>query len=237
MRFIYLMLIPMILQSGKPDYEAFKKKFPSFKWDENGNYLTRLLNAKSFMDLEKEFELLSDDETYYYACNEDSSRLYFEYDLYHMEEGYLIKHVKKQYKRYAMLSRETDSYDLLMHAKHDDEGDRFYYLQSYDKNGNLIDEIEANKRITSSIYNSSFYQFLLMQKKGFKVFAYTTNQDQSHEDMRTKVVISDYEISDLGKFNFVSKDSVYLEKSDNHYAKFDNEPEPDDPVYKYWTLW
>lgn len=235
MQMIYILLIPMMLQLGKPDYEAFKTKFPSFKWDENGNHLTRPLNAKSYIDLRNQYSSLTEAENYYYACNQDSSRLYLEYDLYHMEEGYLIERVKKQYKRYAVLSLETERYDLLMHAKHDDDDNRFFYLQSYSKSGDLLDEMEVNQRIYEYAPVEPFYQYILMQKKGFKLFAYSRNSVEGEDP--TKVVISDYSIDDLGKFNFVSKDSVFLKNRMGKYANFDTEPWQDDPIYKYWTLW
>ncbi|WKV10939.1 hypothetical protein [Marivirga harenae] len=77
MRFISLLLIALIFHSDKIYYENFSSKFPSFKWDESGNYLTRHLNEMSFLDFEKEYELLTDSEYFYYACNQDSSRLYY----------------------------------------------------------------------------------------------------------------------------------------------------------------
>lgn len=30
---------------------------------------------------------------------------------------------------------------------------------------------------------------------------------------------------------------LVISKAMRAYSKFDIEPEPDDPVYKYWTLW
>lgn len=234
-KIIYLMLLTFIHHTdSKLDYKRFKAKFHSFKWDENGNYLTRPLNAKSYIDLRNEYSLLTDEENYYYACNQDSSRLYLEYDLYHMEEGYLIKHVKKQYNRYAVLSLETDQYDLLMHAK-TEKDNTFFYLQSYNKSGDLLDEMEVNQRIYEYAPVEPFYQYILMQKKGFKLFAYSRNAVEGEDP--TKVVIRDYAIDDLGQFSLVSKDSTYLKRSINTYSKFNNEPETDDPVYKYWTLW
>lgn len=192
------------------------------------------MNAKSYIDLRNEYSLLTDAENYYYACNQDSSRLYLEYDLYHMEEGYLIKHIKEQYNRYAILSMETDHYDLLMHAKPEKEN-TFFYLQSYSKSGDLLDEMEVNQRIYEYAPVEPFYQYILIQKKGFKLFAYSRNTVEGQYP--TKVVISDYTIDNLGKFSIVSKDSAFLEKRINKYASFDTEPWPDDPVYKYWTLW
>ncbi|WKV10938.1 hypothetical protein [Marivirga harenae] len=154
-----------------------------------------------------------------------------------MEDGNFLKHVKKKHKRYAILSLKKPEYDLLMHATYDDDNNKYFYLQSFDKEGRLIDEKLANQRTIESIESDAFFQFLIIKKEGFKVFAYSDNENTNIDYKKTKVVIEEYEIDSIGQFNLSSKDSVFLDKPLFKYSKFDVEPEPDDPVYKYWTLW
>jgi len=234
MRLINLLLILMMLQAVRPDYEVFKTNFPSIKWDENGNYLTRHFNNKTFLDLEKEYERLSDAQSYFYVCDQDSSNFFYEYDLYHMEEGYLIKHVKKEYKHYPIFLIERNNYNLIMYSKYDRQN-RNYYLRSFNKLGNLVDVKLINQVILGDVESNPSFQFSLIKQNGFKIFSYQINENS--DDMETKVEMTDYKIDSLGQFTLLSKDSVFLKRSINKYDEFSHMPEGDDPARKYWTLW
>lgn len=234
MRGAFFLMIIFILQTKIPNYQEFIHKFSKIDWDENGSFLTRQFNAKSFLDLESEYELLSDAESYFYICDQDSSNFFYEYDLYHMEEGYLIEHVKKKYKHYPILSIDRGNYNLIMFSKYDRQN-RHYYLKSFNKSGDVVDTKLVNQVIFDNVESKPSFQFSLITQDGFKIFDYQINDEIS--EMQTKVKMADYKIDSLGYFKLVSEDSTFLKKSINNYDEFIHMPEGDDPARKYWTLW
>jgi hypothetical protein len=239
MKYIFLLVLITLTQVNK--YEEFIEVFPEIRYDEYGNYLTRNLNWKTVQDLRKDFKLIPDDQSYVFLCDEDSSKFYFEYDRYHMEEGYFIERARYNYDHYAILKMERENFSIFLYSRFDKWADRFL-LRSFDNSGGLVDELVVNEEIRS--YTSASldrFSYSLINSDSIKVFNYKDAENPNQEDEKpplvTKVVIENYAIDSLGRFNRVDVDSVLLSKPMRAYSKFDIEPEPDDPVYKYWTLW
>ncbi|WP_296622713.1 hypothetical protein, partial [Marivirga sp.] len=126
-------------------------------------------------------------------------------------------------------------------SRFDNKAERFV-LRSFNKTGKKIDELVVNEEIRS--YTSASldrFSYSLINSDSIKVFNYKDAENPNQEDEKsplvTKVVIENYAIDSLGRFNRVDVDSVLLSKPMRAYSKFDVEPEVDDPVYKFWTLW
>lgn len=223
------------------EYKQFVDTFPSLKFDENGNYMTRELNGIDAPELKESYSLLPNNQSFIYLCDRDSSKFYFEYDRYHMEEGHFIGKAKFNYKHYAVTKLEQKNHDLLLYSKFDKWAER-YILRTFDKTGGNIDELIVNEEIREYTSASlSRFSHSLISPVSIKVFNYDDVENPSTKDKKTplvtKVVIEDYVIDSLGRFDKVAVDSIVLSKPMRAYTKFNNEPEPDDPVYKYWTLW
>jgi len=237
MKAFYLSILLLIIQG---DFDQFIELFPEIKYDEYGNFLTRKLNGKDYSDLQNDYPLISDDQSFFHLCNKDSAKLQYVYGLYDMDKGIVTKYVKKLYKHYAISFFRKEDINFVLYSKFDNQAERFL-LVSFDKEGKKVDELVVNQEIrsyTSASLNQ--FRFSLINPNSIKIFNYEDSENPNKEDntpLFTKIVIEDYAIDNLGNFNKVAEDSVVLSKPMRAYSKFNIEPEADDPVYKYWTLW
>lgn len=235
------MIITLILCMQSDPYMNFITLFPKAKYDEYGNYFTRKLSTNSYVDLKEQFTLISDNQSFKFLCDEDSSSLFYKYDLYQMEEGYLIEVVKEKYKHYAISSFQRDNYDMVLYSKYDSENER-YYLKSFSKEGEKIDELLSNEIIyEGSSAGIDKFRFSIISLDNIKTFTYDDVVNPNKKDKKTplitKVVIEDYSIDSLGRFTKVAVDSILLSQPVRAYTDFIGQPEGDDPARRYWTLW
>jgi len=149
--------------------------------------------------------------------------------------------VREKYKHYAVARITNPNFDVVLFSKFDSDSERFF-IRSFNKKGSLIDELKINEEVrigTGASLNR--FSSSLISPDSIKVFTYDDAENPNKGDEKTplvtKVVIENYAIDSLGRFNKVAVDSVVLVKPMEVYTKFNNEPEADDPVYKYWTLW
>ncbi len=227
------------IQAG--NYLEFISIFPKVKFDEYGNYFSRKLNANCYVDLRNKFANVPDNLSFKYLCDEDSSNFFYEYNLYHMEEGHLIEVVKEKYSHYAITSFQKVNYDMILYSKFDSDNEKLF-LRSFNKEGIKIDELLVNEIIyEGSSAGVDKFRFSLINPDSIKVFTYDDAEKPIYKDEKspwnTKVLIEDYVIDSLGKFNKVAVDSTLLSKPLRSYTEFIHMPEGDDPARKYWTLW
>ena len=198
--------------SIQSEYHQFISVFPKGKYNGYGYYLTRSLNGKYYSDLLEEYPVLPDSLSFTYLCDEDSSKFFYEYDLYHMEEGYLIKHVKKNYRHHAIASFRRKAYDMVLYSKYSRE-DRYYYLRTFDKKGNKVDEVVISEAILD---NASPYSYKtgVLAKDTFSIYSYTDIEEGEAATLeniyKSKVLTDNYKIDSFGRFDLISKDSVFL---------------------------
>lgn len=237
MKAYYLSIILLLFQGG---YHEFISLFPKIKYDEYGNYLTRELNSTDYSDLPNDYSRIADDYSFIYLCDRDSSKFEYEYGLYDMDEDRDLGVVREKYKHYAVARINNPNFDVVFFSKFDSDNERFF-IRSFNKKGSLIDELKINEEVRTGT-GASLDRFAssLISPDSIKVFTYDDVENLNKEDEKTplvtKVVIENYAIDSIGRFNKVIVDSVLLSKPMRAYTKFDSEPEPDDPVYKYWTL-
>jgi hypothetical protein len=238
MRIQILTILFLVVQT---DYDNFKNTFPKIENDEYGNYLTRSLNKKDYPQLSEEYPLIPDSSSFTYICDGDSSKFKFTYGLYDMDKDKVTGYVNQKYKHFAIFSITEPKFDLVLYSRFDNKSERFV-VRSFSKKGKKIDELIVNEEIRS--YTSASldrFSYSLINSDSIKVFNYKNVKNPKKEDensgLVTKVIIENYAIDTLGRFNKVDMDSVLLSKSMSVYTKFDREPEVDDPIYKYWTLW
>lgn len=235
------MIIFVSLLFYQENYKIFISQFPKVKNDENGNYLTRYLSSKSYTDLAKEYDLVSDDNSFNYLCDKDSSKFQYRYGLYNMDEDRYTGFITEVFKHYAIGYFKKSDYDLILFSKFSDKSEK-YILRTFSVRGDLLDELIINEyKYENTGISPEFFRFSLINQDLIKVFTYDDMENIILKDGKptfsTKVLIEDYEIDSLGKFKKVAVDTVSLHKSLTTYTRFDLEPEIDDPVYKYWTLW
>lgn len=238
MKLYYLSIVLLFFQGG---YHEFISLFLKVKYDEYGNYLTRGLNSKDYSDLPNDYTLIADDYSFVYLCDRDSSKFEYEYGLYDMDEDRDLGVVSERYKHYAVARIANPNFDVVLFSKFDSDNERFF-IRSFNKKGYLIDELKVNEEVRTGT-GASLDKFTssLISPDSIKVFNYDDVENPNREDIKTplvtKVVIENYALDSLGRFNKVGVDSTILSKPMRVYTKFNNEPEPDDPVYKYWTLY
>ncbi len=169
MKGLYLILLLSLIGG---EYTQFIELFPQAKLDRNGNFLTRSLNWNNYADLKEKYPIVSEDNSFIFLCDQDSSKLYYEYDLYHMEEGYLIEHVKENFVHHAIASFRRKEYDMVIYSKYGPD-DEHYYLRSFDKKGNPLDELMVNKKMYegTSVALDTF-SFSLINSNNLKVYSY-----------------------------------------------------------------
>ena len=219
-------------------YDKLLELFPEAEYNVYGNYLTRSLNWNNYSDLEK-YTIVPDHLSFVYLCDEDSSKFFYEYDLYHMEDGYLIKHVKESYDHYAVASFRKHNYDMFIYSKYGPDSEQ-YYLRSFDKNGRKIDELMINEIVYAgtSIVAEKFRSSVI-ENDTIKTFSYKDslmhNKENNLDQVIANVLIDSYSIDTLGRFHLASTDSVVLSKSIQNYRNFNVQPNADDPIAKYWT--
>lgn len=236
-----LQILTILFLFIQTDYHNFKDTFPKIEYDEYGNYLTRNLNKKDYPQLSEEYPLIPESASFTYICDSDSSNFQYKYGLYDMDKDRITRYVTEIYKHFAIFSLTEAHFDLVLYSRFDNKAERFV-LRSFNKTGKKIDELVVNEEIRS--YTSASldrFSYSLINSDSIKVFNYkdadNPNQEDEKSPLVTRVVIKNYAIDSLGRFNRVDVDSVLLSKPMRAYSKFDIEPEPDDPVYKYWTLW
>ncbi|MEQ9378786.1 MAG: hypothetical protein RIG68_26595 [Imperialibacter sp.] len=237
MKAYYLFILLFFFQDN---FTEFLGLFPKAKMDENGSLLTRALNSKDNSDLLKQYETIPDAHSFSYLCDGDSSKFQYEYGLYDMDKGEEVGIVKESYKHAAIASISARNFDMVLFSKFDSDNER-YYIRSFDKKGTRIAELMINEEVRVGTGASLVrFSFSLINENRINVFTYCDVKNPNREEektLRTKVVVEDYSIDSLGRFTKVAMDSVFLVKPKGAYANFDSEPEVDDPIYKYWTLW
>ncbi len=215
-------------------FNEFIKLFPKVSYDENGTYLTRYLNSHSVVNLKNNYTIIPDRLSLNNLVDGDSSRLFYKSRFYNVDEDRYLESIEHN-NFYAIKSIVAPQYKLVIYANFYLEN-KYFYLKSFDKEGHPNGMQLINEVIYASAIADYSYKYTLFTEGGFRIFSYKKNNDNDHEEMKTKVVISCYEIDKRGFFKLSLKDSTYLGGSINQYSKFDSEPEVDDPVYKYWTL-
>jgi|GEM_PF-4545702 hypothetical protein len=234
-------LIVIILLVQGDSYNDFVNIFPKIEYDEYGNFLTRELSAKTYSNLAKEYDIIPNNLSFKYLCDSDSSKFKYEYGLYNMDEDRYTKFVTEFYKHYAVSSWKKQNYVAVIYSKFDNRKDKFL-LRTFNNQGDLVNELTINEyKYEGSGITPEFFSFSLISPDSIKLFTYNDTENPESEDEKsplvTKVVIENYAIDSLGRFNRVDVDSVLLSKPMRAYSNFDVEPEVDDPVYKFWTLW
>lgn len=236
MRTAFLFLLSLLSHT---DYEDFIHLFSEARYNAKDYYPTRSLNWNDYSDLSDRYSVVPDERSFVFLCDEDSSKLFYEYDLYHMEEGYLIEHVKEEYDHYAIASFRRNNHDMVIYSKYGPDNER-YYLRSFDKKGSKVDELMVNEIVYegTSIVAKKF-RFSLINDNSVKIFSYRDStlydKDSESNQLVAKVLIEDYTIDSLGRFNLANTDSVFLSKSIQDYRNFNTQPNVDDPIAKYWT--
>lgn len=215
-------------------FNEFVKLFPRVKYDENGNYLTRFLNSHSVVDLKDNYSIIPDRLSLDNLLDGDSSRLFYKNKFYNVDEDRYLESIE-HHNFYAIKSIVASQYKLVIYANYYLDN-KLFYLKSFDNAGHSNGIHLINEVIYESANTDYSYKYTLFIDGGFRTFSYAKNQDSNKDSMKTKVVISCYEIDRKGVFIPSLKDSIYLVGYINNYSKFDSEPEVDDPVYKYWTL-
>ncbi len=233
--------IAIILLVQGDAYHNFVNTFPKIKYDEYGNFLSRKLSAKTYSDLAEEYNLIPNGLSFKYLCDKDSLKFKYEYGLYNMDEDRYTEFVTEFYKFYAVSSWIRQDYAAVIYSKFDNRTDKFL-LRTFSNLGDLIDELTINEyKYEGSGITPESFSFSLINPDSIKVFTYATLNNPNKEDKKTplvtNVVIEGYAIDSLGRFNKVTVDSVILFKPIRTYMKFNIEPEADDLVHKYWTLW
>ena len=219
-------------------YDKFLELFPEARYNVYGNYLTRSLNWNNYSDLEK-YTIVPDHLSFVYLCDEDSTKFFYEYDLYHMEDGYLIEHVKESYDHYAVASFKRHNYSMIIYSKYGPDSEQ-YHLRSFDKNGRKIDELMINEMIYegTSIVAEKFRSSVI-EDDTIKTFSYKDsfihNEEDNLDQVIANVLIDSYSIDTSGRFHLVGTDSVLLSKPIQNYRNFNVQPNADDPIATYWT--
>lgn len=235
-----LFILLILLSIQQDDFSTFKNNFPTIRLDENGSYLTRSLSGLSPSQLPGQFNHIPTDLSLKYLLDSDSGKLQYKYVAYNYDTDEAVE-LNIDYKYFAVGKFQSKGFDLLIYSRFDTESENFI-LRSFDKSGKFMDEIYVNQ----SLYEGNGvsldkFRFSLISPDSIKVFTYDDAENPNKGDEKTplvtKVVIENYAIDSLGRFNKVAVDSVVLVKPMEVYTKFNNEPEADDPVYKYWTLW
>lgn len=242
MKSLYLLLLTLLITGLISGYEQFIATFPEGEYNGNNNYLTRSLIGKTNFDLEEKYPLVSESLSFIYLCDKDSSKFFYEYDLYHMEVGYLIEHIRQNYDHYAIASFKRNSYNLVVYSKHNGSlEERHYYLRSFDKEGKKIDEIEIGNLIPEGNNTSYSYKFSTIRHQTVKTFSYRDSVSfENRKELKApnaKVLIDTYKIDSLGRFNLMMSDSIFLKGKVIDYDNFDSQPNADDPIAPYWTQW
>ena len=153
-------------------YHDFINIFPEIKYDENGNFLTRKLSAKTYSSLAKEYNLVPNNLSFKYICNNDSSNFKYEYGLYNMDEDRYTEYVTEIYKHYAVSSWKKENYSAFIYSKFDNNTDKFI-LKTLNNNGNLIDELIINEyKYEGSGITPEFFSFSLINSDSVKVFTF-----------------------------------------------------------------
>ncbi len=236
----YYLILLLLLATG--DYARFIEVFPKAKLNRNGNFLTRSLKWDNYTDLEEKYPIVSEESSFVFLCDQDSSKLFYEYDLYHMEEGYLIEHVKENFVHHAIASFRKKEYDMAIYSKYGIEN-YYHFLRSFDQAGNKVNELLINEVNFGDSFNaySYSYKYALISEDSLSVYSYMNNQppDNVKNDtlMETKVLIEKYSVDNKGSFNLTYKDSLFLKGNVSDYNNFNMQPNADDPIAKYWTQW
>lgn len=235
-----LLVFIFLLGIQQDDFSSFRNSFPDIRLDENGNYLTRSLSGLSPSQLPEKFNNLSSPLSLKYLLDSDSSQLQYKYIAYNYDTDE-AKEISAYYNHFAIGKLEQEKFDLMIYSRFDPESERFI-LRSFDKSGNLMDEICINQaNYEGGGVSLDEFRFSLISLDSIKVFNYNDIENLNKEDVKTplvtKVVIEDYAIDSIGRFNKVAVDSMLLSKPMRAYTEFIHMPEGDDPARKYWTLW
>ena len=235
------LIIISFLLLFQTDYQQLTEFFPKIRYDENGNLLTRHLNAKSYVDLKNEFKRIPDTLSFKYLCDNDTSKFIYKYRLFNMDEDRWTEMIRKKFDHYGIFQFKKGMHYFLIYSKYDTDDQKFF-MRSFDSEGNKADELLINEVAHSEAgIDLSRVRFSLINPDGIKVFSYADAENQNKGNNKTllvtKVVIEDYAIDNLGRFNKVAIDSMLLHKPMNAYLGFIHMPEGDDPARKYWTLW
>ena len=231
----------MIFCLLQADFPIFTGHFNELRWDEYGNFLTRRLNGLSYSDLPKKFNEIPKPLSLKYLLDSDTSKLQYKYIAYNYDTDE-SKELVEDYKHYAIGLIKHKSYDLFIYSRFNDEDENFF-MKSISKAGKSVDEIAVSQMIhEEGGVGLEVVRFSLISPDSIKVFTYEYAENPDRKENKktplvTKVVIEDYAIDSLGKFNKVAIDSMLLSKPMNAYLGFIHMPEGDDPVRKYWTLW
>lgn len=235
-----ILVFLFLLGMQQDDFLAFRNSFSDIRLDENKNYLTRSLSGLSPSQLPENFDAISNTLSLKYLLDLDSSKLQYKYIAYNYDTDE-AREISTNYKHFAIGKFQQKKFDLMIYSRFDTENENFI-LRSFNKSGKLVDEIYINQaKYEGGGISLDKFSFSLISRDSIKIFNYhdTNNSDKEVKktSLVTKVVIENYAIDSLGRFNKVAVDSVLLSKPMGAYMKFNNEPETDDPVYKYWTLW
>lgn len=238
MKNIILIVFLLLLQK---DYHELAELFPEVKYDENGNFLSRSLNAKNYVDLKSEFKRIPDALSFKYLCDSDTSKFIYKYRVFNMDEDQWSDTIRQKFDHYGIVQFKKENCDFLIYSKYGTDDQRFF-MRSFDSEGNKMDELLINEVAHSETgIDLSRVRFSLINPNSVKVFNYYDAENPNKEDTKTplvtKVVIEDYAIDSLGKFNKLGVDSTVLSKPMSAYTQFIHMPEGDDPARKYWTLW
>lgn len=235
-----LFILLFLLSIQQDDFSTFKNNFPTIRLDENGSYLTRSLSGLSPSQLPGQFNHIPTDLSLKYLLDSDSDKLQYKYVAYNYDTDEAVE-LNIDYKYFAVGKFQSKEFDLLIYSRFDTESENFI-LRSFDKSGKFMDEIYVNQ----SLYEGNGvsldkFRFSLISPDSIKVFTYDDAENPNKEDKKTplvtKVVIEDYAIDSIGRFNQVAVDSMLLSKPMNAYLGFIHMPEGDDPARKYYTLW
>jgi hypothetical protein len=235
-----LLVFLFLLGIQQDDFLTFRNSFLDFRLDENGNYLTRNLSGLSPSQLPEKFDDIPNTLSLKYLLDSDSSKLKYKYIAYNYDTDE-AKELNIDYKHFAVGKFQHKKFDLLIYSRFDTESENFI-LRSFDKFGKFIDEIYVNQaNYEGGGVSLDKFRFSLISPDSLKVFTYddAKNPDKANKKIPlvTKVVIEDYAIDSLGRFNKVAVDSMLLSKPLRVYTEFIHMPEGDDPARKYWTLW
>lgn len=238
MKNLILIIFLLFLQQ---DYQELKELFPKIKYDENGNFLTRSLNAKTYVDLKQEFKRIPDALSFKYLCDSDTSKFIYKYRVFNMDEDQWSDTIRQKFDHYSILRFKKENYDFLIYSKYNTDDQRLF-MRSFDSEGHKTDELLINEVAHSETgIDLSRVRFSLIKPDSIKIFNYYDAENPNREDKKTplvtKVVIEDYAIDSIGRFNKVAVDSMLLSKPMRAYTEFIHMPEGDDPARKYWTLW